>query len=138
MQEKICFSSVVTTVVVTLFGCVSPPKIANNCHIRDEEIPAGYARGECHCEKSAVQTTEASDVDWDRSMGRKPTGEATTSTTGTTGFSATTSTRVTTSPDYSIHCEKTNWTKTRETSPISKLDKFCGTNGMIYECSNQT
>lgn len=118
MQEKICFYSVVATMAIALFGCVSPPgQVADNCHIRDEEIPAGYTRGECHCEKNAVQATAASDVDRERMMGREPKGETTTSTTGTNGFSATTSTHITNNPDYSIHCEKTNWTKTRETSP---------------------
>jgi hypothetical protein len=129
MQEKLYFCSALATVLISIYGCaIQREQATNNCPLKDQEIPVGYARDECHCVKNLVQVKE-SDSEWDREMGRTPKGETTTTQTGN-GLSATSGTHTVIPADHTVQCSRTNLTKE---APQTYLPK-CGSNGFIRQC----
>lgn len=52
-----------SALAIALIGCASTSKqVADTCALKDEEVPAGYTREECNCERqpfiAAVQTKD--------------------------------------------------------------------------------
>jgi len=116
----LCGGAVAAVVGISLYSCrISPAVLGEKtCKVRDDDIPPGYMKDQCHCVKNSayVPSGPSDSDDWDHLHGRKSPGESTVH-----NADGTTATRtVNPSSRWQIACEKPEQFKPIESKSTPK------------------